>query len=76
MIHFIFQQLAKISCGTINLFSLDILLLTQVTCLGIVIDSELTFDKYVRQLSSHCCQLTKRTIIFYIFRFWQKRCDI
>ena len=58
------QQLVKISCTSINLDGADIPLSTQVTCIGVIIDSELMLDMQIRQVSNGCfyylCQL--RTI--------------
>ena len=46
-IQFIFlrtrQQLAKINCGSINVYGLDSPLSIQLSCLGVVVDSELKF---------------------------------
>ena len=50
----IWQQLVKITCVSINLDGSDIPLSTQVTCLGVIIDSELTLDMQIRRVSSRC----------------------
>ena len=48
------QQLAKITCASINLDSSDITQSTQVTCLGVIIDSELKIDMQIWRVSSRC----------------------
>ena len=55
------QQLAKITCASINLDGSDIPLSTQVTCLGVIIDSELKLDMQIRRVSS-CCSYYLRQL--------------
>ena len=48
------QQLAKIPCQIITLRGTSIHISTEVTCLGVVIDSELKFALHIKRLAERC----------------------
>ena len=48
------QQLAKLNLPTIHLCGVNVLVSPTVTCLGVLIDSELTFAAHVRRLTGRC----------------------
>ena len=48
------QQLAKVHCHTITLRGTTINILTEVTCLGVVIDQEMKFASHIKRLSGRC----------------------
>ena len=48
------QQLATIHCHTVTLRRTFIHILTEVTCLGVVIDSELKFTLHIKRLAGRC----------------------
>ena len=48
------QQLAKVNIRAIALTGVNIHLSDNVTCLGILIDSQLTFADYVKKLAGNC----------------------
>ena len=47
-------QLSKFSCDTITIRGTPIQVLTKVTCLGVLLDSALTFGPHIRRLSGRC----------------------
>ena len=47
-------QLSKVKCDSIRLSGLDIPFLQKVTCLGVILDTELLMEQYVRGVTS-CC---------------------
>jgi len=49
------QQLTKVNIQTIALTGVDIQLSDKVTCLGVLIDSQLTFADYVKKLMAGSC---------------------
>jgi len=48
------QQLAKIHCSAVNLGTVSLPIVTEVTCLGVIFDSELTFSKHVKSVVRRC----------------------
>lgn len=48
------QQLAKVQGRTVDLGAVQLPVSTEVTCLGVVFDSELTFSAHVKSLVSRC----------------------
>ena len=57
------QQLAKVNIRAIALIGVNIHLSDKVTCLGVLIDSQLTFADYVKKLAGNCFyQLQLRVI--------------
>ena len=48
------QQLANIQCQTITLRGTSIHISTEVTCRGVVIDSELKFALHIKRLAERC----------------------
>ena len=48
------QQLAKLNLPTIHLCGVNVLVSPIVTCLGVLIDSDLTFVAHVRRLTGRC----------------------
>jgi len=48
------HQLSEVQCRKISLRGVDIQISTEVTCLGILLDSKLTFAPHVRRLSGRC----------------------
>jgi len=48
------HQLSEVQCQTISLRGVDIQISTEVTCLGVLLDSRLTFAPHVRRLSGKC----------------------
>ena len=48
------QQLAKMHCSAVNLGTVSLPIVTEVTCLGVIFDSELTFSKHVKSVV-RCC---------------------
>ena len=48
------QELAKVHCHTITLRGTTINVLTEVTCLGVVIDQEMKFAPHIKRLSASC----------------------
>ena len=58
------QQLAKVNCQSVNSNWVDVQPSTDVTCLGVVFDSEMNFSKHIRRLPGRCFyQLRQRRII-------------
>jgi len=48
------HQLSEVQCQKISLRGVDIQISTEVTCLGVLLDSRLTFAPHVRRLSGKC----------------------
>ena len=48
------QQLAKVQCHTIELEAATLSVATEVTCLGVTFDNELTFSKHVTSVVRRC----------------------
>ena len=48
------QQLAKVHCHTITIRRTTITILTEVTCLDVVIDPEMKFAPHIKRLSGRC----------------------
>ena len=48
------QQLAKVQFQTVNIGTASLPVATEVTCLEVVFDSELTFSKHVKSVVSRC----------------------
>ena len=48
------HQLSEVQCQKISLRGVDIQISTEVTCLGVLLDSKLIFAPHVRRLSGRC----------------------
>ena len=48
------HRLSEVQCQKISLTGVDIQILTEVTCFGVLLDSKLTFAPHVRRLSGRC----------------------
>ena len=48
------QQLAKINCKSIKINGCDIPISNQATCLGVLVDDEMTFAAHIRRLTGRC----------------------
>jgi len=47
-------QLSKVQCQKITMGGTDIQIFTEAMCLGVLLDSKLTFAPHVRRLSGKC----------------------
>ena len=70
------QQLAKVQCSTIRIGDVNIRMSTQVTCLGVVLDSEIKLTRHVRRLAGRClCYLrqlwaVRRSVTADVAKHW------
>ena len=48
------QQLVKVKCKSVSLDGVDIPFSGDVTCLGVVFDSELKFSTHIKRLAENC----------------------